>query len=98
MKITKDNFFTFSVDVPETEEEKVKERERDVATAKAILRWAVNEKKKRCRSCLNSRTIVSENGCHPVCTLSVKKATMCLTEAKDMYVPIGAQIQEADNG
>lgn len=32
-----------------------------------------------CASCIHTRLIVSENGIHPICTLSPKAATKCIT-------------------
>ena len=40
----------------------------------------------KCETCLNSRVIISENGCHSVCCLSQKKAVDCITKRKDYYV------------
>ena len=40
---------------------------------------------KRCESCGNSRIAVSENGFHPICTLSEKKSVDCLIGKKDYY-------------
>lgn len=35
-----------------------------------------------CESCLNSRPVISENGIHPVCCLSAKKAKECIVSGK----------------
>ena len=35
-----------------------------------------------CESCLNSRPVISENGIHPVCCLSEKKAKECIVSGK----------------
>ncbi len=40
----------------------------------------------RCETCLNSRTGISENGYHCVCTLSAKKAANCITNDYKHYV------------
>lgn len=42
----------------------------------------------KCRTCLNSRAIMSENGWHYICCLSKKKTTDCTTNKKDYYVTI----------
>jgi hypothetical protein len=39
----------------------------------------------RCDTCLNSRPIISENGIHLVCCLSVKRAVGCLMGVDDRY-------------
>lgn len=40
----------------------------------------------KCETCLNSRTGISENGYHCVCTLSAKKAANCITNDYKHYV------------
>lgn len=40
----------------------------------------------RCKSCFNSRIIMSENGYHSICCLSQKKALNCLLGKKDHYI------------
>lgn len=40
----------------------------------------------KCETCLNSRTGISENGYHCVCTLSAKKAADCITNDYKHYV------------
>ena len=40
----------------------------------------------KCETCLNSRTVVSENGYHPLCVLHWKKAAQCIGGTKDYYV------------
>lgn len=35
---------------------------------------------KTCNNCLNSRLIISENGPHPICCLSNKKALECIVD------------------
>jgi hypothetical protein len=40
----------------------------------------------RCDSCLNARTIVSENGYHSSCCLSEKQAMDCITKKKDSFI------------
>lgn len=40
----------------------------------------------KCDTCLNSRVIISENGCHAACTLSSVKATECMVGIKDNYM------------
>ena len=39
----------------------------------------------KCESCMNSRAIISENGLHYTCTLSPKKAVLCIMGNKDEY-------------
>lgn len=41
---------------------------------------------KKCGTCLNSRMIISENGLHPICCLSEKKAVACMFGKKDSYI------------
>lgn len=38
--------------------------------------------KNECEKCQNSRPIISENGWHYICTLSVKKSLQCLFRNK----------------
>lgn len=40
----------------------------------------------KCDTCLNSRVIISENGCHAACTLLSVKATECMVGIKDNYM------------
>jgi hypothetical protein len=40
----------------------------------------------KCDTCLKSRMIVSENGIHSVCCLSVKRAIGCLSGVDGRYV------------
>ena len=40
-----------------------------------------------CNKCMNTRTIMSENGLHRVCALSQKAAKNCLVGKKDRFVP-----------
>lgn len=40
----------------------------------------------KCDTCLNSRVVISENGCHAACTLSSVKATECMVGIKDNYM------------
>lgn len=40
----------------------------------------------KCGTCLNSRVVISENGCHAACTLSSVKATECMVGIKDNYM------------
>ena len=42
----------------------------------------------KCDSCVYSRIVVSENGFHPLCCLSSKKAVKCLTGHKEYYKAI----------
>lgn len=42
----------------------------------------------KCRTCLNSRGIISENGWHYICCLSNQKAIDCITNKKDYYITI----------
>lgn len=39
----------------------------------------------KCEKCLNSRPVVSENGLHPICCLSQKKAMDCMTGKKNYF-------------
>ena len=41
----------------------------------------------KCDGCINSRTVVSENGLHHVCVLSGKKPLVCIATGK-YYKPI----------
>ena len=50
----------------------------------------------KCDSCLNSRTVVSENGRHPVCCLSEKQAMNCLMGKDDKYVTIQRPEEKSD--
>lgn len=47
-----------------------------------------NKYKPKCDTCINSRTIVSENGYHSICTLSSKAAINCMTGKTDSYYTI----------
>ena len=40
----------------------------------------------KCDTCINSRTILSENGYHSSCTLSAKQAADCKFGFKDHYI------------
>ena len=40
----------------------------------------------RCDKCLNSRPVLSENGWHSICCLSVKAMEKCLAGEKDRFV------------
>ena len=40
----------------------------------------------KCDTCLNSRVVISDNGCHAACTLSSVKATECMVGIKDNYM------------
>ena len=40
----------------------------------------------KCKRCLHSRFIASENGIHPVCTLPTKQAVLCAAGIKDKYL------------
>ena len=42
----------------------------------------------KCEQCLRSRMIISENGTHPICCLSQKKAMDCLTGTKSYFVTV----------
>ncbi len=42
----------------------------------------------KCEICANSRIVVSENGIHPICCLSEKKAIDCIAGVKDHYIGI----------
>lgn len=43
----------------------------------------------KCETCINSRTIISENGTHAICTFSSKTAMQCMTGRQDRYVNNG---------
>lgn len=40
----------------------------------------------KCDNCLNSRTIISENGRHSICNLPDKQAIECLMGKKDKQI------------
>lgn len=40
----------------------------------------------KCETCLNSRFIISENGCYTTCGLSLPKAIECIMGIKDNYI------------
>ena len=42
----------------------------------------------KCENCLNSRTIISENGMHKICCLPDSEATDCITDLVDKRVEI----------
>ena len=42
----------------------------------------------KCETCANSRIVVSENGFHPICCLSEKKAIDCHIGTKDHYISL----------
>jgi hypothetical protein len=44
----------------------------------------------KCEKCLNSRTIISENGHHAVCCLSQKKAMDCIMGNKSSFISVKA--------
>ena len=46
---------------------------------------------KECKreTCLNSRFIISENGCYTTCGLSLPKALECIMSIKDNYITCG---------
>ena len=48
----------------------------------------------KCETCLNSRTGISENGYHYVCTLSAKKAANCITNDYKHYVKSSLDIPQ----
>lgn len=39
----------------------------------------------KCDLCINSRAIISENGCHYICCLSEKKAMECILNVKEYF-------------
>ena len=41
----------------------------------------------RCETCLNSRFIISENGCYTTCGLSLPKAIECIMDIDDNKIP-----------
>ena len=43
---------------------------------------------KSCDSCLNTRLIISENGLHPICTLSSKAARNCIMNNYSKFVTV----------
>lgn len=42
----------------------------------------------KCKECLHSRPIISENGYHPVCCLSKKKTIDCLIGKKNWFATV----------
>lgn len=46
----------------------------------------MNQDLNKCRTCLNSRGVISENGRHYICCLSSKQAVDCITNKKDYYI------------
>ena len=42
----------------------------------------------KCEKCLHARMIVSENGVHPVCCLSQKKAMNCIMGKKSHFITV----------
>lgn len=42
----------------------------------------------KCDKCIHTRLIMSENGLHPVCTLSPKSARKCIFNNYDCFVTI----------
>lgn len=41
---------------------------------------------RNCKECLNSRLVVSENGYHPICTLSDDDVYDCLSNNRSKFV------------
>ena len=42
----------------------------------------------KCDNCINSRSVISENGIHRVCCLSEKDAVNCLIGKKDLKITL----------
>lgn len=42
----------------------------------------------KCKNCLNSRPIISENGYHSICCLSQKKSMNCMMGRKDYFATL----------
>lgn len=42
----------------------------------------------KCDKCLHTRLIISENGLHPICTLSPKAAMKCIFNNYDRFLTI----------
>ena len=42
----------------------------------------------KCVNCINARTIISENGRHPLCSLTEKEAMECLMNKKDKQIKL----------
>ncbi len=49
---------------------------------------AMTKSAKSCDKCLHTRLIMSENGLHPVCTLSSQAARNCLIGKKDHFLKL----------
>ena len=50
----------------------------------------------KCEVCLHSRWIISENGFHPICALSSKKAMDCMSGKKSYSVTLEKTDKEYD--
>lgn len=42
----------------------------------------------KCDTCLNSRTVISENGPHKICCLTEKETISCLIGKEDWFVEL----------
>lgn len=42
----------------------------------------------KCNKCLRARLIISENGLHPICTLSQNKALNCMFGKEDLCLEV----------
>lgn len=51
-------------------------------------------KMEKCKTCINSRPIISENGIHWSCCLYSKHIEMCVTEVKDHYIAIVRNVND----
>ena len=51
----------------------------------------------KCNDCLNVISIISENGLHPICSLSDKNAIDCIMEKKDYKVTINSIKEKEDD-
>ena len=51
----------------------------------------------KCETCLNSRSIISENGFHPICCLHWRLAKECVLGERDHYIKNPA-IKDKDGG
>lgn len=52
---------------------------------------------KDCNACMHSRLSISENGLHPKCILSSKKATACMLGTKNFYKCYAEIIERGKN-
>nr|DAG70828.1 MAG TPA: hypothetical protein [Caudoviricetes sp.] len=48
----------------------------------------MKENKSKCDTCLHSRVIISENGCHSICFLSSKQTVKCMMNNYNKYIAL----------